>query len=177
MREGTRIRPFSTADAVPFHEAVRESAAEMFPWMPWCRPDYSLEEARGWVGSRERLFTEGLEYSFVIDDSAGRLLGACDLNQIHRAYRLANLGYWVRTSETGRGVAPAAVRLLAQFAFTQTDLARLEIICAAGNRRSQRAAEKAGAAREGLLHDRLFLHGRLHDAVIYAILRSRWSAV
>ena len=88
-------------------------------------------------------------------------------------HRFANLGYWVRSSAAGRGVAPAAVRLLADWAFRETDLLRLEIVAAVGNRRSQRVAEKAGAIREGVLRDRLLLHGQPHDVVIYAILRLR----
>jgi len=90
-------------------------------------------------------------------------------------YFLRSLGYWVRTSAAGRGVAPAAIRRLARFAFTETDLVRMEIVCAIGNTRSRRAAEKAGASREGVLRARLLLHGRPHDAVMYSIVRSAWD--
>lgn len=171
-----RIRPLVAADAVAFHSAALESTAELFPWMPWCHAAYSLEEAVAWTGSREALFAAGNEYSFAILDEGGRFLGACDLNQINRTYRLANVGYWVRTAVTGRGVAPAAIRELAAFAFARTDLERLEILCAVGNVRSQRAAEKAGAVREGVLRGRLRLHDRQHDAVAYAIVRANSSA-
>jgi ribosomal-protein-serine acetyltransferase len=172
-----QIRRYSAADAKPFHEAALESVADIHPWMPWCHHAFTLEEAQRWVESREELFVEGREYSFVITDSPDRLLGACDLNQINPVHRLANVGYWVRTAATGRDVAPAAIRQLAAFAFTHTELVRLEIVCAVGNIRSQRAAEKAGATREATLRDRLFLHGRPHDAVMYAIVRSSWSVV
>jgi ribosomal-protein-serine acetyltransferase len=177
MSDAIRLRRYSAADAKPFHEAALESVADTYPWMPWCHHGYTLEEAQSWTESREQLFRDGREYSFVIADSADRLLGACDLNQINPVHRLANVGYWVRTSATGRGVAPAAIRQLAGFAFTHTDLLRLEILCAVGNVRSQRAAEKAGATREATLRDRLFLHGRPHDAVMYAVVRSSWSVV
>ena len=94
---------------------------------------------------------------------------------INRLHRFANLGYWVRSSEAGRRVAPGAIRQVARFAFTQTDLVRLEIVCAVGNTRSQRAAEHAGARREAVLRDRLFLHERPVDAVMYSITRSDWT--
>jgi ribosomal-protein-serine acetyltransferase len=98
------------------------------------------------------------------------------LNQLRPEHRLANLGYWVRTSATGRGVATAAVRQLARFAFRETDLIRLELVVAADNAASHRVAEKADALREGPAHDRLYIHGKAHDAVVYALLRSRWPA-
>ena len=100
-------------------------------------------------------------------------LGGCGINQINRIHRFGNLGYWVRSSQTGRGVAASAVALLARFAFQNTDLIRLEIVCAVGNHRSQRAAEKAGARREGILRDRLLLRGTPHDAVMYSMVKTR----
>jgi RimJ/RimL family protein N-acetyltransferase len=93
------------------------------------------------------------------------------VNQVNKANRFANLGYWVRTSATGRGVAPAAVRLVADEVFRQTDLVRLEIVVALGNVRSQRVAEKVGAMREGVLRRRLAIPGGAADAVMYSLLR------
>jgi RimJ/RimL family protein N-acetyltransferase len=86
-------------------------------------------------------------------------------------HRFANLGYWVRTSATRQGVATEAVRQVAEFAFGNTDLVRLEIVCAVGNDASQRVAERAGAAREGALRHRLLLHGQPVDAVMYSLVR------
>lgn len=169
------IRPYRPADASALHAAALESVADVFPWLPFCHADYSIEEARDWVASRAVLFQSGVEYSFAIVDSDDRYLGGCGLNMINRVHRFANLGYWVRTTEAGRRVAPAAIRETARFAFTHTDLVRLEIVCAVGNTRSQRAAEYAGALREGILRDRLFLHERSIDAVMYSIVRSGWT--
>jgi len=156
---------------VALYEAARESVDEVFPWLPWCHPGYSMGEAEEWVRSRAALRAEGIEYDFVMVDDGGRFLGACGLNQINRPNRFANLGYWVRTSASGRGVAAEAVRQVARFAFSETDLVRLEIVCAIGNTRSQRAAERAGAVREGILKNRLILRGQPVDAVMYALLR------
>jgi RimJ/RimL family protein N-acetyltransferase len=168
------LRPYRSEDASALHAAALESVADVFPWLPFCHPEYSIEEAREWIDSRAALFQNGLEYSFAIVDGTDRYLGGCGLNMINPLHRFANLGYWVRTSEMGRRVAPAAIREVARFAFTRTDLVRLEIVCAVGNTRSQRAAEHAGAAREGVLRDRLFLRDRPVDAVMYSIVRSEW---
>ena len=78
-----------------------------------------------------------------------------------------------RTSATRKGVATAAVRKLAQFAFRETNFARLEIVVALGNVASRRVATKVGAVPEGVAHGRLYAHGSSHDAVVYALLRSR----
>jgi ribosomal-protein-serine acetyltransferase len=75
-------------------------------------------------------------------DSDGRVLGTCGINQINKIHQFANLGYWTRSSEAGKGVAVAAVRELERWVFSETDLERLEIVVACGNRRSERVAEK-----------------------------------
>jgi ribosomal-protein-serine acetyltransferase len=170
------LRAYDPADAEAIYAAVRESVAELSVWMPWCHAGYALAEARDWTASRQALAAQGLEYNFAIVGSDGAYLGGCGLNQINRAHRFGNLGYWVRTLAAGRGVATAAVGLLADWGFRNTDLARFEIVCGVGNERSQRVAERAGALREGTLHDRLLIHGRPHDAVMYSITRNRWSA-
>lgn len=167
------IRHYLPADAGPLAEAVRESVAQVGPWLPWCHEGYELREAHDWIARCAQNHQSGTEYNFAIVDEAGRLLGGCGLNQLRPEHRLANLGYWVRTSACSRGVATTAVRALARFAFSETDLIRLELVVAAGNDASRRVAEKAGALREGIAHDRLYFHGRAHDAIVYALLRTR----
>jgi RimJ/RimL family protein N-acetyltransferase len=171
VREDVAIRPYRADDAAALFEAARESHADVFPWLEWCHAGYTLLEAEQWSATRAQLFRDGIEYNFVAVDAAGRFLGGCGLNQINPLHRFANLGYWVRSSAAGTGIAPAAVARLAAFAFASTELQRLEIVCALGNLRSQRAAEKSGALREGTLRRRLSVHGRWHDAVMYSIVR------
>ncbi|MGQ0548100.1 MAG: GNAT family N-acetyltransferase [Armatimonadota bacterium] len=123
-------------DAEQLWEAIAESTGQMFPWMDWCHPGYSLDDSRAWI-----------EYCSAA---------------------------WDRAAEyTGEGVATGAVRRLTEFAFRETNLVRLEIVVALGNTASHRVAEKVGAIREGVAHDRLYMHGAPHDAVVYGVLRSR----
>lgn len=165
---GRRYRP---EDITVLFAAARESIAQIYPWMEWCHPGYAVEDSTGWVMSREEAWDRGTDYSFAICDAAtGAFLGGVGLNQINRLHRFANLGYWVRTSCTGRGIAAAATRLTARFAFEDRGLYRVEIVASVHNVRSQRVAEKAGAMREGMLRNRLLLHGEPHDAVMFSLI-------
>jgi ribosomal-protein-serine acetyltransferase len=165
------IRPCSADDAAAMHEAVRESLAELIPWMPWCHPDYSMQEARSWLRIQVQAFNERKWFEFAIVDSNGRYVGQCGLNQIDEQNRRCNLGYWVRSRASRRGVATHAVRLLRDWAFEHTNLARIEIVVAVGNHASVRVAEKVGAVREGVFRHRLFLHGAPIDAVMFSFVR------
>jgi RimJ/RimL family protein N-acetyltransferase len=145
--------------------------------MPWCRPDLTVDDARSWIGAQVASFESRAAFEFVIVSAEGGFLGGCGLNQIDGANRRANLGYWVRSSATRRGVATTAIRQLVPWAFTKTDLVRLEVVVSVKNAASLRAAEKAGAVREGVLRERLLLHGKSHDAVIFSFVRSDTQAV
>jgi ribosomal-protein-serine acetyltransferase len=185
------LRRFRFDDAERLVEAVRESVEQIQPWMPWCHPQYCLEDARQFIASAEGAWDAKNGYEMAIvrsdgpdpaggdpgdrDDRDDRIVGVCGLNQIRPGGRIANLGYWVRTGATGAGVATEAVTQLARFAFAETDLVRLEIVVAVGNLASARVAEKAGALPEGIARDRLYFQGGDHDARMFALLRSRFK--
>jgi len=165
------IRPYRAEDASALYEAVRESISEVSPWLPWCHQKYSIEESREFIGSRELASQGGEWYSFgIFETDGGSFLGGVGINFINRVHQMANLGYWVRTSAAGRGVATAATRMAARVGFEQLGLQRIEIVAAVANVPSQRVAEKAGARREGVLRNRLLIRGKSLDAVLFSLL-------
>jgi RimJ/RimL family protein N-acetyltransferase len=139
--------------------------------MPWCHPGYSIDDSRSWLETQVAAFRQRATFEFAIESGHGAYLGGCGLNQIDRVNGRANLGYWVRSAASGHGVATAAVRLLQDWGFQNTDLARFEIVIAVGNVASHRVAEKSGATREGTLRSRLLLHGTHHDATMFSFIR------
>jgi ribosomal-protein-serine acetyltransferase len=166
-----RIRPYTVADAQAVWDAAVESSAELLPWMAWFHTGYHLRESRSWLEMQVAAFRMGTSYEFAIESDDGRYLGGCGINQIDPLNRRANLGYWVRTSESRRGVATAAAKLAIAWAFKHTDFVRIEIVAATANIASQRVAERTGAQREGVLRSRLFVRGQFQDAVIYSLIK------
>jgi RimJ/RimL family protein N-acetyltransferase len=165
------IRPYRASDIPVLLEAVQESMKELVAGLPWCRPEYNIHDPAEFIARHEEEWRNGEQYSFMIHARAnGLFLGGVGINFINRVHKFANLGYWVRTHATQHGVATAAVRLAAQFAFTSLELSRLEIVTGLNNKASQRVAEKVGAKREGVLRRRLLVDGESHDAVLFSLL-------
>jgi RimJ/RimL family protein N-acetyltransferase len=165
------IRRFQAEDATPLFEAVRESLIELCRWMVWCRLDYEHGDCVRFVTS-EREQQDGTRHSFAIfDQGDGSLIGSVGFSEIDWAHKTANLGYWIRTSRTRKGVATAAVKLAVRYAFTNLNLDRLELLIPTENRPSLRVAENAGAVFEGVLKKKVVLGGRSHDAAIYAFVK------
>lgn len=165
------LRKFHLNDAQETYTAVRESLTELKPWMSFAHDGYSLQDAKDFIRLTRARWEEGSLYAFVITDAkTGSVLGGISLSHIYPVYHLCNLGYWVRTSRRGEGIAVRATRLAAQYAFEKIGLIRVEIVIALNNAASQRVAEKVGAHYEGILRNRMVVGREIHDAHMYSLV-------
>lgn len=165
------LRPYELDDADALFEAVDFSRAELAPWMDWCTPDYAIADTRAWLPKHPEAWERKELFGFVILDASDEtVLGGCGLNNIIWSYRIANLGYWVRSDRTREGVATAAAVAVARFGLEQLDLRRIEIVVAVGNTASRRVAEKTGARFEGVLRNRIKIGDRSLDAAMHSLI-------
>jgi RimJ/RimL family protein N-acetyltransferase len=172
------LRPFEFGEADNLHQAVRESMRELKPWMSWANENYTAETAQNFITVTRAQWSSGIHYGFaIIDAHTGELLGGCSLSHIHAVYHFCNLGYWVRTSKHGNGIAGRAAKLAAKFAFEKVKLIRVEIVVAAGNERSKRTAEKIGAHYEGVLLNRMVVGKEIYDAHMFSLLPTDFELV
>jgi RimJ/RimL family protein N-acetyltransferase len=112
----------------------------------------------------------------IFDYVSGEVLGCTGINQINQVNRFGNLGYWVRASRTGHGVASTAARLAARFGFARLGLVRLEVVPRTDNLASRRVAEKIGCRFEGVARRRLLYKGVPCDAAMYSLLAEDLAA-
>jgi ribosomal-protein-serine acetyltransferase len=165
------IRPIRVADAEVIYQAIMESMVELSTWMAWAHSGYGKAETLEFVERAESSWSAGFAYSFaIVDAESDRFCGTVGLNRIDREYEMCNLGYWIRTADTGRGLAARATRMCARFGLRELGLQRIEVVVATGNIASQKTAEKAGAHREGILRHRLRTKGEPLDAVMYSLI-------
>ena len=164
------LRPYRPGDIKTVYNAVRESLPELIVWMPWAHPDYSIDDTRAWIKSCPEMWAKDTEYNFaILEAKNGSFLGGCGLNRINLAEGFANLGYWVRSTCTKQGIALAAARLLARFAFEELKLKRIEVGAATGNIASQRVAEKLGATRAGIQIAQMVFRDKVYDRVVFSL--------
>jgi GNAT acetyltransferase-like protein len=85
---------------------------------------------------------------------------------------------WAETGLLGENAGTLVVqhgteaqRLAARYLFAHTQVNRIEATTEITNVAEQRALEKAGFTREGVLRGTTFRQGRWHDQVIYSVLR------
>jgi aminoglycoside 6'-N-acetyltransferase len=90
----------------------------------------------------------------------------------NRGSRAVNLGIAITPSARGLGIGSRAQRQLADYLFAQTVVHRVEASTDITNLPEQRALEKAGFSRDGVLRGAQFRLGEWHDMVVYSRLRT-----
>ncbi len=170
------VRPYTVDDAPALHATVRASLASLSAALPWCHVGYALTDAQSWIGHSLLAWQARREFPFAIVAVDGTILGGIGLNRLNPEDRSANLGYWLGDAYRGRGVVTRAARLVADFGFGELDLIRLEIVTLVENTASQRVAQRLGARREGIAHDRITLHGQPREALVFSLRRGATSA-
>ncbi len=81
------------------------------------------------------------------------------------------IGLALLPEHRGQGLGTATQRLLVEYLFSYTTAHRLEAGTSTRNIAEQKALERVGFRREGVLREIGFQHGEWQDAVIYSLLR------
>jgi RimJ/RimL family protein N-acetyltransferase len=116
------------------------------------------------------------------DDTQGhepRVIGSTRYGDIEPAHGRVEIGWtWLAQSQRGTAANTEAKYLQLRHAFDDLGATRVAFKTDARNERAQRALERIGAVREGVLrsHTRLS-DGYLRDTVYYSIIGPEWPAV
>lgn len=165
------LRPPVPEDAPLHSAAARESWPEVGRWLSWVHEGYRDEESADWIGSVIEARARGDDYEwFIFLRDTGRFLGGVSLRPLEHASRTANCGYWLRSTEAGKGYMTRAVRFVLAYGFERLGLERIEIVMQAENVASKRVAEKVGARFEGVLRNRIPWPTGNVDGLGYAIV-------
>lgn len=140
----------------------------------------SEDDLRAWVRELLRRQARGTDLPFtVFHQPSGQPIGATRYMEMHPEHRNLEIGgTWYAIEYQGSGVNAEAKYLLLRHAFEVWGCIRVQIKTDLRNLRSQRAIERLGAVREGVLRDHLILpDGYVRSSVIYSILQAEWPGV
>ena len=127
------------------HEAVVESSQEWFTEGMIPKPDLSVDELENLIKDFIGFWENDNFYTFsILDATTNQVVGFAFLNHVNRQYQMSNLGYQVRTSRMGEGIATEAAKLVVRYGFKKLMFQRIEIVVRIDNVSSQKVAEKLG---------------------------------
>ncbi len=137
-------------------------------------------DMRNWVREILARAEKGTDLPFVVVHLAsGRIAGATRyLNIAPKDRGLEIGGTWYGTEFQRTGVNTECKYLLLRYAFEILGAIRVQLKTDLRNERSQRAIERIGAVREGVLRNHMILpDGTFRHSVFYSIIVSEWPGV
>jgi ribosomal-protein-serine acetyltransferase len=170
------LRPFRRRDVEPLIDAVGESIEELEQWLPWVHRRYGRSDALRFVRDSAAAWVETRAYDFTIrdPDRPDHHIGNISVWPVSQRERSGEVGYWIRTSEAGKGIATEAAARVLMVAFEEMALHRVTLRIAIGNRQSERVAEKLGFTHEGLLRKEVLVAGEWLDHTLWAMLEEEY---
>ncbi len=161
------LRPIQEADLVDLcRYSTDPEAAGEFEWTGFTDPKAMRRrwEEDGWLGPNGRL-------AVVSADSLAGDVSYRDRSPAASTRAIYEIGIALFPEHRGQGVGTIAQRLLVQYLFDTTPAHRLEAYTEVANTAEQRALEKIGFEREGVLRGTIFRAGKWRDNIVYALLR------
>jgi RimJ/RimL family protein N-acetyltransferase len=140
----------------------------------------SEDDMRGWVKDILSRAEQGTDMPFVaIHLASGRVAGATRyLNIMPKDRGLEVGGTWYGLEFQRTVVNTECKFLLLRHAFETLGCIRVQLKTDLRNERSQKAIERIGAVKEGVLRNHMILpDGRYRHSVFYSIIDTEWSAL
>ena len=140
----------------------------------------TADDMRGWAQDILSRAEKGTDLPFVaIHLESGRVAGATRYMNIMPSDRGLEIGGTWYGPEFQRTVVNTECKyLLLQHAFEQLGCIRVQLKTDLRNERSQRAIERIGALKEGVLRNHMILpDGHYRHSVYYSILDTEWPDV
>ena len=175
--DAVRIVPLDPAHANDLLVAAADP--EIWRYMPIPQPT-SLAEVTAWIDDAWKHAGTGEQVPFaLIDPRTDRAIGSTRFLEIRSEWRTLEIGWtWLAASVQRTAVNTETKYLLLRHAFRDLGAIRMQFKVDARNVKSQRAVERIGAVREGVLRKQRINHdGYVRDAVYYSILDQEWPVI
>jgi len=168
-----RLEPLADRHAADLAEAGRD--AEIWRYMPR-RPLASVEDARDFIRAALEMAKDGSAVPFAIAELGGRAIGSTRYFDIRREHRGLEIGWtWLGSAWQRTAANTECKLLLLQHAFEELGALRVQLKTDARNVQSQRAIERIGGVREGVLRAHMVMpDGFVRDTVMYSITVGEW---
>ncbi|MDR8014653.1 GNAT family N-acetyltransferase [Ectopseudomonas guguanensis] len=170
QRGALRLEPLADAD-IPALVALAEANRDELLYM-------SGTQRLDWYRSALAELREQRALPFAVR-LGDQLVGTTRFGDFMNSLPACEIGWtWLDRAQHGSGLNATIKYLMLRHAFDSWGMVRVQLKTAASNLRSQRAIEKLGAVREGLLRNhRRLADGRLDDTVLYSITDQEWPAL
>jgi N-acetyltransferase len=169
-----RLEPLAQEHAQGLYNRGR--TADDWRYMP--RSSFiDMADVRQWI---EEALASSNQLPFVIVETGkGKAVGSTRYLNIRPEHRSLEIGWtWLGQEWQRTGINTEAKLLLLAHAFERLGCLRVEFKTDARNLRSQRALERIGATREGVMRNHMIVQSNfVRDSVYFSVIDSDWPEV
>lgn len=169
------VRCYDPSDAQLLKEAVDSSIDHLVPWMPWALEEpQTLEQKTQLLRNFRGQFDLGQNFVYgLFSRDESEQVGGSGFH-LRVGDDAFEIGYWIRASEDGKGLATEATAALTRVGFEVCEIDRIEIHVEPANEKSARIPQKLGYAEEARLRRRLYAApgGEPRDTIVFTMFRS-----
>lgn len=171
-----KLRPFRRRDLSAVHDAISASITDLQQWLPWAT-GYDRSVAQRFIRDSAGAWTEGRAYDFAVRDAGepNRHIGNVSIWWTSRQNGIGEVGYWIRSDMTGKGVGTEVTARAIQIGFEEMGCHKIVLRIAVGNVASERIAQRLGFTYEGILRDEVRIDNEWIDHTAWSLLAHEWS--
>lgn len=160
--------------AESLYNLVNANRAYLRQWLPWVDNMQSILNFQQYIinCSKQADAQTDFGYAIIINKN---IVGRIGMHHINQQNKIGEIGYWLADGLQGRGIITKCCKALIHHGFTQLNLNRIEIKCAAGNDKSKAVAKKLQFKYEGILRQAEWLNKKFVDLHLYALIRQEWN--
>lgn len=169
-----RLEPLGEQHAADLLEVGRDPRI----WAVTVRgPFADVSDVNQWVADAHAM-PDAVPFA-VIDKIKGKAVGSTRFLEIRRPHRALEIGWtWYGVDSQRTHINTTCKYLLLRHAFEDLGAQRMQLKTDKRNEASQRAIERIGGVREGVLRKHVILwNGYVRDSVYYSILDDEWPDV
>lgn len=171
-KDGYTLRPARVEDAECYYAENFAPLDAEVARLTGSRTNFTHDEV---ISFFLRCIEDNDRCDFLIVAPDGRIIGESVLNEINWDLRCANYRICLfHTAACGRGIGSWALEMTRDFAFEALKLHRLSLDVFSFNTRAEKAYQKAGFRREGVLRDTVWDSDGYADDILMAILEDEW---
>ncbi len=140
----------------------------------------TLKDAKKYVADALSKKERGVEFPFaIIDPYTNGIIGSTKFMDIDLKHKRLEIGFtWLTPTYWRTAINTNCKYLLLQYCFEVLQLNRVQIKTDHENLRSQKAIERIGAQKEGVLRNHMVRKdGTIRHTVMYSVTREEWPEV
>ena len=164
------LERISIKDADTIFNAIDQNRSHLGTWLPFVEATQSAKDSekfiRKVISQREETFNEVYTIWYK-----GDFAGTIGFNNTDRVNEMTEIGYWLTSEMTGKGIIHKCCLELIRLAFEKMGMNRIVIRCALGNSSSEKIASRLGFRYEGIERSGERFNDLFLDLKVFSLLK------